>query len=1085
MKRLCQLVVVIMALLFCALSANQPLLRVATHPHLGINITDNRVFAATNCALTSGASQSTVQAALTAAGSSSCTGTANATTVSFGAGSYSITSGLTWPCGASVTGPAVTIQPGPFGVVPTATVNSSGYQGFAFNYPAGCNTTGVVFQYLELNGTNSIGNGGIAIGNLGGAGGAGPTIQFNYIHGMQPSVNNYEFESDEGIFIATAVAGSGLPTWTNLTIQNNRFGTGTFNGGAPGQGDCTAGNVMQTFFYPYTQAGNNTYNYNNIGGYCSAIQLYANTSNLIIANNNVFHLEEGFKFLEPGSNSGQQGCTGSYLSGAPNQLCHSNSTINYNDFSNIHRIAIEAQDTPNPTMNFNYNDWHDCLNCGFGSWIFSLPQDNNAQNCVGSCNFYTNSDFGLLVGNQPQVTLYGQAGGSVPGNEFWGFGHENYNLFQSNNISCGVHWGWGQAPWAFNNNQSQGSMQVACTEEGGTSPANSGNTSTGTIAAVTSVAPTISPAGGSFTGSQVVTLSNPGTNRDANTGIWYTTDGTTPVPGSGTAQYIATGGTLTLTSTTTVKAVGMWGARNQPTSYPSGYGYVPSAVISATFTGNSTQTATPTFTPASETFYTTVSVSLASSSPSPTIYYTLDGSTPTTSSAVYSSPIPLSATTTVKAIATSLGLSQSAVGSSTYTYQKVAVSSCTQGNNGSVNTLFVNGTEQQWGYCTYPGPVTYQCFPSPDMYGNTIIAWASLAPSVITVNSGGLVTGAGAGSGNTTATATGGVPCSQWTWTVSAVSLTSVSLGATGNVSSIAYQATNQLLASCHYSDGSTTSCNTADSHGNAVTSWASGTPAATVSTSGLLTAAALGSTSITAIAGGLTSSPALVLSVVSQQTLNGCYLGNSGSVNTMLVGQTVQFHAYCTYSGAPTQDCSTTDIYGDAVSAWSSSAPAKMTMGALGGANPGLATGVATGSANAQASINGSPCINYWTMTVSTPTLTGVSLATTGGVTGLFVGSTNQLVATCTYATVGPTNCTTTDEYGNVAGTWVSTTPAKATVSTGGLVTGVAAGTTTFTAHAGSFTSAALPLTVLAVPTGVYTISITGPVTFSGKVSF
>ena len=30
----------------------------------------------------------------------------------------------------------------------------------------------------------------------------------------------------------------------------------------------------------------------------------------------------------------------------------------------------------------------------------------------------------------------------------------------------------------------------------------------------------------------------------------------------------------------------MWGGANQPTSYPAGYGYVPSAMVSATYTGN-------------------------------------------------------------------------------------------------------------------------------------------------------------------------------------------------------------------------------------------------------------------------------------------------------------------------------------------------------------------------------------------------------------------------------------------------------------------------------------------------------------------
>ena len=104
------------------------------------------------------------------------------------------------------------------------------------------------------------------------------------------------------------------------------------------------------------------------------------------------------------------------------------------------------------------------------------------------------------------------------------------------------------------------------------------NNITGTYA---SAAPTISPASGSFSGSQVVTLTNSGTNRDTNTTDWCTTDGSTPTPGSGTAVPYYQGGTFTVTSTTTVKCVGMWGALNQPYSYPSGYGYVPSSVVSS------------------------------------------------------------------------------------------------------------------------------------------------------------------------------------------------------------------------------------------------------------------------------------------------------------------------------------------------------------------------------------------------------------------------------------------------------------------------------------------------------------------------
>ena len=85
-------------------------------------------------------------------------------------------------------------------------------------------------------------------------------------------------------------------------------------------------------------------------------------------------------------------------------------------------------------------------------------------------------------------------------------------------------------------------------------------------------------------------------------------------------------------------------------------------------TPSASTVATPTFNPPSgTTFSSTLSVSIADSTPSSTIYYTTDGSTPTTSSAIYSGAITLTASTTVNAIATASGDTQSAVGSATYT----------------------------------------------------------------------------------------------------------------------------------------------------------------------------------------------------------------------------------------------------------------------------------------------------------------------------------------------------------------------------------------------------------------------------------
>jgi hypothetical protein len=80
--------------------------------------------------------------------------------------------------------------------------------------------------------------------------------------------------------------------------------------------------------------------------------------------------------------------------------------------------------------------------------------------------------------------------------------------------------------------------------------------------------------------------------------------------------------------------------------------------------------ATPVFFPVPGAYSQTQTgqmVTLTDESAAPTIYYTTDGSTPTTSSTIYTNPITLTATATIKAIATASGFSTSAVASGMYT----------------------------------------------------------------------------------------------------------------------------------------------------------------------------------------------------------------------------------------------------------------------------------------------------------------------------------------------------------------------------------------------------------------------------------
>ena len=79
--------------------------------------------------------------------------------------------------------------------------------------------------------------------------------------------------------------------------------------------------------------------------------------------------------------------------------------------------------------------------------------------------------------------------------------------------------------------------------------------------------------------------------------------------------------------------------------------------------------AAPAFSPAPGGYTSALNVTLSDSTSGATIYYTTDGTVPTTSSPVYASPINVSSTTTIKAIATAPGLNNSPIASGDYTIQ--------------------------------------------------------------------------------------------------------------------------------------------------------------------------------------------------------------------------------------------------------------------------------------------------------------------------------------------------------------------------------------------------------------------------------
>jgi hypothetical protein len=126
--------------------------------------------------------------------------------------------------------------------------------------------------------------------------------------------------------------------------------------------------------------------------------------------------------------------------------------------------------------------------------------------------------------------------------------------------------------------------------------------------------------------------------------IYYTTDGTTPT----TASTLYTGA-ITVNSSETILAIAV------------ASGYSNSLVASASITIIQPQTAPPTFSISSGTYPSAQVVTILDGTPGAIIYYTTDGTTPTTASTLYTGPITVSSTETIEAIAVSSGLTNSVV----------------------------------------------------------------------------------------------------------------------------------------------------------------------------------------------------------------------------------------------------------------------------------------------------------------------------------------------------------------------------------------------------------------------------------------
>ncbi len=160
--------------------------------------------------------------------------------------------------------------------------------------------------------------------------------------------------------------------------------------------------------------------------------------------------------------------------------------------------------------------------------------------------------------------------------------------------------------------------------------------------------PSFSPGPGSFDGTTVVTLSVPVHGAT----VRYTTDGSEPTAATGMVYKAP----LALAARTVLKAIAVPDAGGRPVSG------VASGLYAIT-----TTTAAPVFACAPDTYSAALEVGLSSPTSGAAIRYTTDGSVPTaTSGTPYLGPVPVTATTTIRAVAVKQGLQVSAIASGTY-----------------------------------------------------------------------------------------------------------------------------------------------------------------------------------------------------------------------------------------------------------------------------------------------------------------------------------------------------------------------------------------------------------------------------------
>jgi hypothetical protein len=469
-------------------------------------------------------------------------------TISFDAGVYNLLSALTLKCGLTYTGPVATPA--------TAELTTNSVNMSLTALLGGCTSGTTTLQYLHFNGAGPLYVDARGYSNV--------VFMHNQVTGL-PAEEACGAPCESMFF-----DGDNENSDSNITIEYNTFGDIT---------SCTSGLSVQD-------------------GSCAgaAFNLVGYLSNLTVRYNTFYHLLEGIHLLQvayvPPPND------------ATDSICY-NCDIEYNFFHDITRIALENQSSVfgKPTIMSNNVFGNPNTGLTWSGMALSAPccltgrKQNVTTTAIPSDYIQNNVIFNSL-GSPSTATPIAI--------EMSGAGTQATNNLVQGYFCTGVAWSYNSNNWAISYNTFQGPMMSSRAQCYGFGPSGylgsecnnctpgpvtKGNKEDAHATAIPSVAPSISPASGAYGFPLLVTLSDPGYTDmtqpypQGNTGIWYTIDGSAPVPGTGTAQYIPSGGTISLSGPAALQAVGMWGTPPQPTSYPVGYGFVPSAVRTAQYTG--------------------------------------------------------------------------------------------------------------------------------------------------------------------------------------------------------------------------------------------------------------------------------------------------------------------------------------------------------------------------------------------------------------------------------------------------------------------------------------------------------------------